>query len=98
MRMVFGLRVAAIGGILLGCCAQAVAATERFSGSGVLTPADTVSSDGRLQLNAKLQPLRSDLSAGRFVLSARLSTGGAKESASTSCGPVIDGVFNNGFE
>lgn len=95
-RMYFPLRIALASALAIGT-AQA---QSRYAGSGSLSkPEKLTSSDQRYSLRAELHTSGPRVSSdGRFALSAHLQLppGGSKSIA--ACGPVIDAVFNNGFE
>ncbi len=85
---------------LVLACAVASAAEPRFTGSSGLTDGPeaggVISADGRYNLHAGLLPDTSVHDTGRFGLSAKLQPDPA--SIATSCGPVTDRIFQNGFE
>jgi hypothetical protein len=88
-----------LGIALLVAFVPAGYAAERFGGSATLAPKQTqTSANLRFALTAELQaaPATAKVTTdARFSVIAELA---APKSALTSCGPVTDALFKNGFE
>jgi hypothetical protein len=74
------------------------AADDRFTGSGALQAANQISGDGRFEIKADLQRADSTQSNTRFDLKAKLAPSDSAKGSVTSCGPLADPLFKNGFE
>jgi hypothetical protein len=80
--------------VLCSLCVPCFAA-ERFSGDAGLRPVKTqTSADQRFALNAAVQPAATARSSadGRFAINAGL------DAPETTCGPLSENIFRNGFE
>lgn len=95
-RIHFPLRIALASALTIGT-AQA---QSRYAGTGSLSkPEKLTSSDQRYSLRAELQAGSPRVSSdGRFALRAHLQLPPEGSKSIAACGPVIDAVFNNGFE
>ena len=75
---------------------MALASEPRFTGIANLSSAQAASPDGRYRLDARLQPTSADSATGRFSMRAALKAGA--KAIGTTCGPLGDALFDNGFE
>lgn len=84
--------------ILCSFAAAAHAADTRFSGSAALgKPLEsTTSATGQFSLRSEMRPTSAVQSSGRFDLSAKLQPD--PTAIATTCGPVNDLIFKNGFD
>lgn len=86
--------------LLILVSAATSAAEPRFTGAAGLSVGPKTgggsSPDGRFDLQADLHPATPVQGTGRFGLTAKLLPD--PKSITTTCGPLVDQIFRNGFE